>query len=221
MISRSDSIRLATCDEVFEILTRAPFPTGDAGTDNAVERHLCCCHDCRTLAEALRPATSELAETLPEEASRLPQVDGDFWRTAEAGWTNPPIRPSQAQAPWLNIAVPVAAVLVALLVVATFWGSHAPAAPGGAGRSLADVKLEAERYLANLSLPAVCQPRKSARPSEGIVQVAATLEGPSLAHLTCCSECHHHSRDPQAKPAASTPTAIAAVTNSCLACHAQ
>ena len=64
------------CDQVFEVLTRGPFPTG--GTSDApVERHLRACHDCRNLAEALRPAVNLFHETLAqEESAELPGYNG-------------------------------------------------------------------------------------------------------------------------------------------------
>ena len=43
------------CDQVFDILTRGPFPTGTS-CDTPVEAHLNTCAECRRLAEALRPA---------------------------------------------------------------------------------------------------------------------------------------------------------------------
>ena len=46
---------LLDCDDVFDRLTRGPFPSG-AADDDAVESHLRSCHECRELAEALRPA---------------------------------------------------------------------------------------------------------------------------------------------------------------------
>ena len=46
---------ILSCDAVFDVLTRAPFP--DSGSDSeSVEAHLSVCHECRCLAEALRPA---------------------------------------------------------------------------------------------------------------------------------------------------------------------
>lgn len=222
MISRSDSFRVATCDEVFDVLTRAPFPTGDPATDDVVQRHLRCCHDCRTLAEALRPAAGELAETLPAEASQLPQVDGDFWRSADTLWSDPQGGRSHSNTQWLNLVVPLTAVLVAALSIGAYVGSHGTAAPGGNhGRSLADAQLDAERYLTNLALPAVCQPLKGTHSSEMVVQAAMTLDNSSLAHLTCCSECHHRNRESHTKPAASSPVAVVAAANSCQACHAE
>lgn len=59
------------CDDVFEILTRGPFPSG-ATTDESVERHLECCHECRTFAEALRPiSASANVDGIPVYDGRL------------------------------------------------------------------------------------------------------------------------------------------------------
>ena len=61
--------RLMNCDHVFDILTRAPFPTGD-DTDPDVEHHLRACHGCRQLAEALRPAVDLFHESIsPDECN--------------------------------------------------------------------------------------------------------------------------------------------------------
>jgi hypothetical protein len=64
------------CDQVFDVLTRGPFPTGDP-EDDAVERHLRACHECRQLAEALRPAVALLHEAIgTDEATALPEYQG-------------------------------------------------------------------------------------------------------------------------------------------------
>jgi hypothetical protein len=56
------------CDQVFDVLTRGPFPTG-AASDTAVQRHLAACGECRQLAEALRPALDLIHESVPPEES--------------------------------------------------------------------------------------------------------------------------------------------------------
>lgn len=56
------------CDQVFDVLTRGPFPTG-AASDIDVQRHLVACADCRQLAEALRPALDLIHESVPPEES--------------------------------------------------------------------------------------------------------------------------------------------------------
>ena len=78
-------IRLLSCDHVFEILTRGPFPAGEA-TDHEVERHLRSCHDCRQLAEALRPAVALLHEAVSaDESLALPEYQGCLPELVPAG----------------------------------------------------------------------------------------------------------------------------------------
>lgn len=67
-----------SCDDVFEILTRGPFPAGRE-EDEAVERHLAACHECRRLADALRPAVALFHEVLvDDEGDRLPEYRGNL-----------------------------------------------------------------------------------------------------------------------------------------------
>jgi hypothetical protein len=65
------------CDQVFMILTRGPFPTGEAW-DEDVEAHLETCAECWRLAEALRPALEVFQEAVPPAEGRdLPGYWGD------------------------------------------------------------------------------------------------------------------------------------------------
>jgi hypothetical protein len=65
------------CDQVFMILTRGPFPTGEPW-DEQVESHLETCSDCWRLAEALRPALEIFQEAVPPSEGRdLPGYWGD------------------------------------------------------------------------------------------------------------------------------------------------
>jgi hypothetical protein len=69
---------LLNCDQVFEVLTRGPFPTGEA-QDEAVERHLRACHESRQLAVALRPAVALMHEAVSSvEAEQLPEYQGSL-----------------------------------------------------------------------------------------------------------------------------------------------
>lgn len=69
------------CDQVFDVLTRGPFPTG-ATSDQHVETHLLVCADCRQLAEALRPALELFEEAVTLEESRtLP----GYWGSLHTG----------------------------------------------------------------------------------------------------------------------------------------
>jgi len=75
---------LLNCDQVFDVLTRGPFPTGQP-EDEAVERHLWACHECRQLAEALRPAVALLHEAMEtDESTALPEYQGALpWKRPE------------------------------------------------------------------------------------------------------------------------------------------
>jgi hypothetical protein len=65
------------CNQVFMILTRGPFPTGESW-DEQVESHLEQCADCWRLAEALRPALEVFQEAVPPSEGRdLPGYWGD------------------------------------------------------------------------------------------------------------------------------------------------
>jgi hypothetical protein len=65
------------CNQVFMVLTRGPFPTGEAW-DEEVEAHLETCADCWRLADALRPALEVFQEAIPPSESReLPGYWGD------------------------------------------------------------------------------------------------------------------------------------------------
>lgn len=65
------------CDQVFMILTRGPFPTGEVW-DEDVEAHLETCAECWRLAEALRPALEVFQEAVPPAEGRdLPGYWGD------------------------------------------------------------------------------------------------------------------------------------------------
>lgn len=67
------------CDDVFQVLTRAPFPTGTA-VDAQVEAHLRRCGSCRRLATALEPALEMPEEAIgPEESRDLPTYWGALY----------------------------------------------------------------------------------------------------------------------------------------------
>lgn len=64
------------CDQVFDILTQGPFPTGEP-IDAQVERHIACCHECWQMAEALRPAVDLFHESIVEfDQVPLPEYRG-------------------------------------------------------------------------------------------------------------------------------------------------
>jgi hypothetical protein len=79
-LDRRDAVKrlLLNCDQVFDVLTRGPFPTGEP-EDEAVEHHLRACHECRRLAEALRPAVALMHEAVAaDQAVDLPEYQGSL-----------------------------------------------------------------------------------------------------------------------------------------------
>lgn len=66
------------CDQVFCVLTRGPFPTGDR-SDLLVEQHLEECASCWQIAEALKPAHHVFEESVP--AAQLHDLPG-YWGDA-------------------------------------------------------------------------------------------------------------------------------------------
>ncbi|HVX14238.1 MAG TPA: hypothetical protein VHC22_23835 [Pirellulales bacterium] len=114
------------CDEVFDILTRGPFPTG-APSDGIVESHLNHCDTCRQLAEALRPAIELLQESIaPEESDGLPRYGGSS--LTRSSWSDREPSPLSTKA----VARPAARVALRLRLreqtVAWRWRSAAKVA---------------------------------------------------------------------------------------------
>ncbi|MBI2825410.1 MAG: hypothetical protein HYX69_12055 [Planctomycetia bacterium] len=105
-----------TCDDIFDVLTRGPFPSG-AADDEVVERHLAACAGCRRLAEALRPAVELLQEAIvPEESHGLPGYRGQVaW--SESEWpfeyeeAAPAARSARAPSPVRPFVIPAANLL--------------------------------------------------------------------------------------------------------------
>jgi hypothetical protein len=88
------------CDQVFDILTRGPFPTGTP-CDAGVEAHLSVCPECRRLAEALRPALELFQEAVgPEESRDLP----GYWCAVATDRTQPVVADAKDRQP--RVAVP-------------------------------------------------------------------------------------------------------------------
>jgi hypothetical protein len=116
---------LVSCDQVFDVLTRGPFPTG-AASDESVEHHLRACHECRQLAEALRPAVALMHEAVSaEQAADLPGYQGSLPCSEPREVRLPanrlgqgPARSRQAPSPWnLERFIGIARVTAASILV--------------------------------------------------------------------------------------------------------
>lgn len=224
---------LLNCDQVFELLTRGPFPSGGPD-DSAVERHLGCCADCRQLAEALRPAVALFHESLaPEQAHNLPEYHGSAltpdWHAEptepersprrlprhlseiQLPPSNPP--PSAARSDLRGTLQLAAGLLLAVIAGAALFGMAQslqqlrtrPDSFAAAGySSRPEVLTEAgRRSLAALQLKSVCLPD---------LTLNSAL---ASADLVCCTHCHAEA----AAGAHSQRVSIARLQQSCLACH--
>lgn len=126
------------CDQVFDVLTRGPFPSGEA-SDAGVERHLLACHECRRLAEALRPAVALFHESVPaHELDDLPGYQGalcepfaDQGMSTAVSLASPPLRIGH-RAGWrrlerLAMSQFAAGAILTVAIVVLFWSLFGPA----------------------------------------------------------------------------------------------
>jgi hypothetical protein len=219
------------CDQVFDILTRGPFPSGDAA-DAAVERHLAACHECRRLAEALRPAVELFHESIgPDErgSAHLPLAASVEVAVAKSTGAVPDASPSAGETlaspsrlgrSWTtNLWRFAAAVALGAGLVLGLRGigisdrldeanpSNRPsqAAPATASADSVPSRPDAagRQLLASFSLPAACF---------GIAEKVAAPRGET--EYLCCTSCHAKSNERRPRVVAS-----ATIVQSCRACH--
>lgn len=214
------------CDAVFEHLTRGPFPAADAQDAAMVEAHLHCCHECRQLAEALRPGRDLVHEALaaeervglpayyaaddPDQAevrSIMEQIDGCAPPSpvSESDSSSRAPRNLRAAAGWI-LAAAAALVMFAL-------STQRPAAESalvaqGGKRPAVQLNPQGMTLLRDLRLASICWPVRGVEPAPQ-----------SLAELrfACCTRCHS-SGNPQAT--LSEPQSER-LWSSCRACHLQ
>lgn len=226
------------CDLVFEILTRGPFPSGEP-TDVSVELHLARCHDCRQLAEALRPAVALFHESLTEGhgAESLPGYYGALEESERphptavaaaprprAPWLEPPELAPRVKRGWLRQATHIGGGMflgAALAVMAAILVAQGPSMPERSSqsppRSTQHAVLAARgagdlrATLAALHLPAACLQASNEAHGETRPRAATGAES-----LLCCTHCHSAGK---ANRPAVAATAILQ-REACLACHA-
>jgi hypothetical protein len=181
------------CESVFERLTRAPFPSGGSHDDDT-ELHLQVCHDCRSLAEALRPAIGLFHESLEDDES-LPKYNGRLLAVSANEFIGSGERNRFGA---LLVAGAAACALAWLGFLANFRGpvdrdisNHHSATPDANGVSL----------LLAMRLPNSCMKNDSLAAAEN-------------SHFRCCTECH---RFQGTVPV--TSAALRALHTACSACH--
>lgn len=187
-----------SCDDVFERLTRGPFPTCEP-EDTAVEAHLAGCHDCRSLAEALRPAVRLFADVRVAEL----QPAGDlpvYWGSAATLATPPASAPVQTRPKETETSWGWQLVAAALLGVVLGAGAAGGWFIRPTSRSANGLPPE-QRFASLQSLPlheACLRHEKHPNGATGV---------------RCCTLCHH------ARAGQKAPTEIRTLQLACALCH--
>ncbi|MCA9247889.1 MAG: hypothetical protein KDA42_12255 [Planctomycetales bacterium] len=223
------------CDHVFSILTRGPFPSGDA-TDRFVEAHLLHCESCRELAEALRPSPEYGPESVTNEESwELPvywSQHGDPVLTTSDGMTataraavrrmvrrNRPGRPFFDRTGLRLLIAVLFGVLFGLL-----WQEvdDRTANDSNSARALATDatrfrrqlrrQIVESRLLDQQGLAAACYQLLPASQQQRDSLVETSLENIRYAEVACCADCHHRHGQAMHAPATS-------VARHCVTCH--
>jgi hypothetical protein len=224
---------LLNCDQVFEVLTRGPFPSG-APSDEGVEHHLRACHDCRQLAEALRPAVAMLHESIGRDrAGDLPEYQGSLPQRERRG-LRPAVRAtSTARAPRSGrafdqavgavrlVAASLLAVALAFLVYGFALAPERPRLGGPFDGMLAHGETTVLPdgpgllTLTSLKLPSRCVPSSyQALSQEQAEALAQAMSQGAKDALRCCTECHNPT-----KPLMNRANLVAVTAQSCSACH--
>lgn len=204
------SNRMVTCDDVFDTLTRAPFPSGDSQSDDAIRRHLACCHDCRQLAEALRPATTALAHSLPEEEAattgetNLPSFSGTLPSpaTLASPATPSPLIP-QGVSTWFGLAAALCLLVVVRMGTMGSASSALSSPRPGSTSSFSEVSTSSLPPWASLCPLSALEMRTADRsPADNLPfklisddKPQGELAPPPTASSQCCSRCHHGGAD--------------------------
>ncbi len=217
------------CDQVFDILTRGPFPTGDA-CDEHVEAHLAECPDCQRLADALRPAIELFQEAVdPEESLSLPGYFGDAIAERHvpvlsfAAHYEPPaprslpvrLPPVHARVAAWRTAAMIAIGVTAGLLLSTGAAdranvSGAALAPAGSAR---DAAIGQADWMELAALPAACYRHNPEDAPRDRLHDPQLLASANLARLSCCTDCHNAASD-------SVPiSATVRVVKHCQNCH--
>lgn len=192
-----------TCDDVFDVLTREPFPSGSAD-DEFVESHLAVCHECRQLAEAFRPAVGLFHESMAVESNdELPMYCGRLLPIIDAlpQPTRTGVPPVRNSITMIALVIAASVMLVGSAVFATLGLNRRS---GGDSQLASNVRLHENRdytLLAALELPNAC------RSTTNAVELAA-------ADIACCTQCHK-----AGSRISSTEKTIVKSAAACVACH--
>ncbi|MBT4867385.1 MAG: hypothetical protein HON53_19960 [Planctomycetaceae bacterium] len=212
------------CDQAFDVLTRGPFPSGDMNVDDAVDRHLAACHECRQLAEALRPAVGIFHEAMAEaESLSLPGYSGELSPAGEGPLLTlaTPTRVTSQVKPldmqrrgrkqpaliWPFVAAGLLGLIVGMFGenIRSRNADDSTANFASAGSHPLEahaVNQKGRLLLASLNVSAAC------RGADG------ESERNSNSWYQCCTRCHA-----AAKSATAPTVPLPTLTSSCVACH--
>jgi len=226
------SHHLPTCDDVFDVLTRGPFPTGQHETDMPIERHLTVCHSCRELAEALRPATEMLANgqaETTEEDFALPVFLADDSTPSHRCITDQTERPTtDLVAAVRGPLIALALCLMIVLAVLGNWshglnvGGKAPpadsyATTGGNGVPNLSELVPGPNACSLASIDAAVEKQAGGN------DLLSGLANQNFTSAHCCSQCHHaqaEKANAQRTVSLKGPQMLALVSR-CQHCHAK
>jgi hypothetical protein len=188
---------LLDCDDVFDRLTRGPFPSG-APDDEAVEAHLCTCHECRQLAEALRPAVKLMHEAYADTSDEpLPVYTGSAVPSLRRS-----AAPKEWSVGWQLVAASLIGVVIGSLAAGDWFSAgNPPAQVGWSSAEDAAPSASGLATLAALKLREVCLPSSMA------------LASGSVGRLRCCTDCH------SSQAAAPKGIDVSRLQLACVACH--
>jgi hypothetical protein len=222
------------CDDVFDVLTRGPFPSGDPG-DRCVDLHLQSCHECRQLAEALRPAVGLFHESLSDKGeTELPFYRGAIPAALPSDRGLPemisiePARTAKSSTKSSThvtpgmIAVAMTGLLAVVLLLPNSMASRAANFQNFQNNSVANSASPAPKSeqqsrptLASLGIPLSCQPDHTAPIDWHRVRSANLLLTPAQQRdFACCTRCHFSG----GKAVQSAP-AMQKVMIACASCH--
>jgi hypothetical protein len=219
------------CDQVFEVLTQGPFPTGNP-IDDRVERHIACCYECRQMAEALRPAVDLFHESISEmDQVQLPEYRGRFGASTLA--TLPEVVETLIERPrthervrfpsgqrshtsfWRQriCVVAISLVVVTLVVVGIGTRSTSKSVPNPVAitpPTPSNDQLAQPAGMALTQLSAACFKNDAAT----VTPLGSTHD--VSENIQCCTLCHN-----AANPSRPRIDSIAILEKSCSGCHSR
>lgn len=239
---------LLNCDQVFDVLTRGPFPTGDA-SDEPVEHHLRACHECRRLAEALRPAVELMHESLgPDAAVDLPEYQGVLAAVEHSVATDQiqkptplavrklprraaPSRRKFDAAQFFGALRLIAAVVLVTAIGTLLWGLATTSKDGAPRREIAaagprpastrlPIRFDDRSMvlLSSLNLPPGCIPDEPFVLPNQGESPPSPTAAAAKTKTQCCSQCHLAGKS-QAELERLSAHDVAVLSRSCVACH--